>query len=35
MNEGKAEKESSKENYEFCTFDQRYIDRFLRIVDNK
>lgn len=28
-------KESSKENYEFCTFDQRYIDRFLRIVDNK
>ncbi len=35
MNTGKVEKTSSKENYELCDFDQRYIDRFLRIIDNK
>ncbi|WP_346892820.1 MerR family transcriptional regulator [Clostridium sp. UBA871] len=35
MDTGKAEKTSSKENYELCDFDQRYVDRFLRIIDNK
>ncbi len=35
MDTGKAEKTSSKENYELSDFDQRYVDRFLRIIDNK
>jgi len=35
MDTGKVEKTSSKENYELCDFDQRYVDRFLRIIDNK
>lgn len=30
-----AEKESSEENYEDCFMDQEYIDRFLRIINNK
>ncbi len=30
-----AEKESSDENYEACFMDQEYIDRFLRIINNK
>lgn len=28
-------KTSSEENYEHCDYDQRYVDRFLRIVRNK
>lgn len=28
-------KSSSKEGYEYCDLDQRYVDRFLRIVENK
>ncbi len=35
MDTGNIEKTSSKENYELCDFDQRYVDRFLRIIDNK
>ncbi|KEI80308.1 hypothetical protein EXM30_02340 [Clostridium botulinum] len=35
MNTSKVQKESSKENYEFCDFDKRYVDRFLRIVENR
>ncbi len=34
MNAG-AEKESSEENYEDCFMDQEYVDRFLRIINNK
>ena len=34
MNAG-AEKESSEENYDSCFMDQEYIDRFLRIINNK
>ena len=30
-----AEKESSEENYEDCFMDKEYVDRFLRIVNNK
>lgn len=30
-----AEKESSEENYEDCFMDQEYVDRFLRIINNK
>lgn len=29
-----AEKISSKENYKFCDLDKRYVDRFLRIIEN-
>lgn len=35
MNTSKVQKESSKENYQFCDFDKRYVDRFLRIVENR
>ena len=34
VDNGRAEKIASKENYELCDFDQRYVDRFLRIIDN-
>lgn len=30
-----AEKESSEENYEDCFMDKEYVDRFLRIINNK
>ncbi|WP_461207720.1 MerR family transcriptional regulator [Clostridium sp. DL1XJH146] len=30
-----AEKNSSTENNQYCDLDHRYVDRFLRIVDNK
>ncbi|MPM87255.1 hypothetical protein SDC9_134350 [bioreactor metagenome] len=30
----KAKKVSSKENYKLCYFDKRYVDRFLRIIEN-
>ena len=30
-----AEKESSDENYDDCFMDQEYVDRFLRIINNK
>lgn len=30
-----AKKESSEENYEDCFMDQEYVDRFLRIINNK
>ncbi len=30
----KVEKVASKENYQLCTFDKRYVDRFLRIIEN-
>lgn len=29
-----AKKISSKENYKFCDLDKRYVDRFLRIIEN-
>jgi len=35
INTGKVEKTSSKENYELCDLDKRYVDRFLKIIDNK
>lgn len=35
MKTSKVEKESSKENYQFCDFDKRYVDRFLRIIENR
>lgn len=35
MNTGNVEKSSSSDNYELCYFDQRYIDRFLRIIKNR
>ncbi|KGO15546.1 MerR family transcriptional regulator [Clostridium botulinum] len=35
MNTSKVQKESSKENYQFCDFDKRYVDRFLRIIENR
>lgn len=35
MGTGKVIKESSSDNYEFCNFDQKYIDRFLRIIENR
>lgn len=35
MDTGKAQKQSSKENYQFCDFDKRYIERFLRIIENR
>jgi DNA-binding transcriptional MerR regulator len=35
INTSKVEKTSSKENYELCDLDQRYVDRFLKIIDNK
>ena len=34
MNNHKVEKISSKENYKFCNFDKRYVDRFVRIIEN-
>lgn len=34
MNAG-AEKESSEENHEDCFLDKEYVDRFLRIINNK
>ncbi len=30
-----VEKKSSSDNSQFCDFDQRYIDRFLRIISNR
>ncbi|MHB9944069.1 MerR family transcriptional regulator [Clostridium botulinum] len=35
MKASKVQKESSKENYQFCDFDKRYVDRFLRIIGNR
>lgn len=35
INTSKVEKTSSKENYELCDLDKRYVDRFLKIIDNK
>ncbi len=35
INTGKVEKTSSKENYELCDLDKRYVDRFSDIIDNK
>ncbi|NFA61239.1 MerR family transcriptional regulator [Clostridium sporogenes] len=35
MRISKIQKASSKENYQFCDFDKRYIDRFLRIIENR
>lgn len=34
MDKGKAKKISSKDNYNLCDLDKRYVDRFLRIVEN-
>jgi len=34
MDIGKAQKISSSDNYEFCDFDQKYVNRFLRIIKN-
>ncbi|WP_243128247.1 hypothetical protein [Clostridium niameyense] len=34
MKSGKVKKISSKKNYELCYFDSRYVNRFLRIIDN-
>lgn len=35
MSTDKAQKESSSDNYELCYLDQKYIDRFLRIISSK
>lgn len=35
MDTGKAQKISSKDNHKLCSLDQRYIDRFLKIIENK
>ncbi|WP_434291706.1 MerR family transcriptional regulator [Clostridium botulinum] len=35
METSKAQKQSSKENYQFCDLDKRYVDRFLRIIENR
>lgn len=34
LNNVKVEKVASKENHQLCTFDKRYVDRFLRIIEN-
>lgn len=34
MQTGRVKKISSKRNYELCYFDSRYVNRFLRIIDN-
>lgn len=34
MNTHKIKKESSRKNYELCDLDKKYVDRFLRIVEN-
>ncbi|CDI49271.1 MerR family transcriptional regulator [Clostridium tetani] len=35
MGTGKAQKSLSSNNYQFCHFDQRYVDRFLKIIENR
>ncbi|WP_027625722.1 MerR family transcriptional regulator [Clostridium lundense] len=35
MSTSKVEKVSSKDNYQLCYFDKRYVDRFLRIIENR
>lgn len=35
MDTGKSQKISSTDNCELCSLDQRYIDRFLKIIENK
>ncbi len=35
MGNSKVLKESSSDNYQFCYFDKRYVDRFLRIIANR
>lgn len=35
MSTDKAQKESSSDNYELCYLDQKYIDRFLRIISSE
>lgn len=35
MRNSKVQKESSSDNYQFCSFDKRYVDRFLRIIANR
>ena len=34
IKEFNSKKISSKENYKFCDLDKRYVDRFLRIIEN-
>lgn len=34
LDKSKAQKIASKENYKLCDLDKRYVDRFLRIIEN-